>query len=311
MGVIDSDSKEILVKRIEIYIGLEDYVKAENSAIQLKMLAPSEFRSYQIYFQVLMAVEKYDQAEALLEEAEKYSDMNTNVLNVVDMYINKAMIHMVKAEADAENASTHYDTAIAILDECLDKQDIPYEAMLKTVIYKAEIYLKMSNYDEALACVDRLSVEQVKDSTGETEEELSASNDIVEQLDFIKLTCYLGKEDFETAAILTGSLKLSENEQYSYFATYADAYIAQKLAVQDPTQKEIAEEKYNIAIAFFKHKAFENPLDLFSIIFRTRLYAENAKYIKAEELIKLLPDALKEDLRTYVSDCRSELKEGE
>jgi len=310
-GVVNEDTKEMLVKRLQIYIEMQDFDRAENYAVQLKMLAPDEFRSYQIYFQVLMAIGKYDQAEALLVEAEKYSDIDADILNIADMYFNRAMIFAVKAEVEPENASVHYDSAIAIFDEFLATPDLPQEVIVNTNIAKAEIYLKLEKYDDALGCVEGLVIEDEPVDAPDTDDGIDTVDDTGEKIDFIKLTCYLGKEDYDTAADFAGSLKLSENEQYSYFATYADAFIAQKFADKDPAQKEIAEEKYNIAIAFFKHKAFENPLDLFAIIFRTRLYAENGKYTMAEELIKLLPDEIKTDLNKYVSDCRAEREGGD
>ena len=83
-------NKEILLKRLQIYIQSEDYTSAENYAIQLKMLAPSEFRSYQIYFQKLAAMGKYNKVEELLAEAEKYADIDSDIRNKADICFDKA-----------------------------------------------------------------------------------------------------------------------------------------------------------------------------------------------------------------------------
>jgi tetratricopeptide (TPR) repeat protein len=66
-GAVNADSKEILLKRLQIYVESQDFANAENYAVQLKMLAPAEFRSYQIYFQILAAMGKYDKAEELIK----------------------------------------------------------------------------------------------------------------------------------------------------------------------------------------------------------------------------------------------------
>jgi tetratricopeptide (TPR) repeat protein len=290
LGVINADTKEMLLKRLQIYIESQDFASAENYAVQLKLLAPNEFRSYQIYFQILIAVGKYKQAENLLTEAEKYSDIESDVLNKVDMCFNKAMIFALKAENEPESFIVHYQSALDVFEEFLKAPDLPQETITTTMISKAEIYLKLEKYDEAMQCVEGITTND---------------NELLEKMEFLKLTCYLGNEDYGKADSLTEKLKESTVEEYKYFATYAEAFIAKKLADKDDSKKEPAEDIYNNAIAFFKNKAFENPMDMFAIVFRIRLYAENGKFAMAEELIRLLPDALKNDLNKYVSNCRS------
>lgn len=290
LGVMNEDTKEMLLKRLQIYIEAQDFASAENYAVQLKLLAPEEFRSYQIYFQVLIAVGRYAEAEELLAEAEKYADIDSDILNKVDMCFNKAMIFTLKAEGDKENLSAHYQSAINIFDDFLQTPDLPQDAIAGINLAKAEILLKLEKYDDALQCVGTIAED--------------------ERADFIKLTCYLSKEDYGIAHGIAGKLKLSESDEYKYFAIYADAFITKKFADDDSGKKDVAEQTYNNAVAFFRNKALENPMDLFAVIFRIRLYAENQKYAKADQLIKLLPDPLKNDLDKYVSDCRDEQKKG-
>jgi len=160
---------------------------------------------------------------------------------------------------------------------------------------KAEILLKLERFKETLQCIDCF----------ESDEE-----EADEKLCFIRLTCYLGMEDYEIANELAEQLKLSENDYYVYFATYADAFSTKKLAEKDASKKELAESKYTNAIAYYRNQTFENPQDLFAVVFRVRLYAENGKFAKADELIKLLPDELQAELKKYADDCRAEFKKG-
>lgn len=292
MGAVNADTKEILLKRLQIYVESQDYASAENYAIQLKMLAPGEFRSYQIYFQILVAMGKYDKAEQILAEAESYADIESEMLNKADVCFDKAIIYAVKADKDPQNAKTYYESALKIFDDFLATPDLPQETLANISFSKAEIFLKLEMFEDALLCVD---------SIAENEE-------TKEKADFIRLSCYFGKEEYEKAGEFAQSLKQSSNEYYVYFATYADTFIARKLAEKDAEQAKIAEAKYNNSIAFFKNKAFENPQDVFALIFRVRLYAENGKFIKAEELIKLLPDVLRDELKKYIADCRAELE---
>ncbi len=288
---VNADTKEIFLKRLQIYIEAEDYRNAENYAIQLKMLAPDEFRSYQIYFQILVAVGKYDKAGEVLNEAESYVDIDSDIQNRIDVYFDKAMLCVVKADKEPENAKQYFESALKLFDELQTGYDLSQEVLVNVVFSKAEIYLKLEQFDAALDCINRIDY----------------NDEIEEKVKFIKLSCYLGKEEYEKADKYAEQLKQSNTEYYVYFATYADAFIAKKLSAKNVIQVRIAELKYNNAVAYFKNKSFENPQDIFALIFRVRLYAENGKFTRAGELIKLLPDILKNELQKYIIDCQNAL----
>lgn len=293
-GAVNADSKEVLLKRLQIYIESQDFANAENYAIQLKMLAPAEFRSYQIYFQILAAMGKYDKAQEVLTEAESYADIASDISNKADVVFDKIMLCAVKADKDSENASQYYEEALSLLAEFEATSDLPIETLANIAFSKSEIYLKLERFDDALSCVGTI------EENDQTKEKAA----------FIKLSCYFGKEEYEKAVEYAEQLKLSENEYYVYFATYADVFAARKLAGTSEVAANLAEFKYNNAVAFFKNITFKKPQDIFSIIFRVRLYAEYGKFVKAEELIKLMPDTLKNELNKYISDCRKELEKG-
>ena len=311
LDVANENSKEMLIKRVHAHLEMQDFVRAENYAAQLKMLAPKEFRSYQIYFQTLIANNKIAKAEEVIVEAEKHPDVDSSILNKVDMCFNKALMYSARAKLEPKNRRSHYESAIAIFDEFLETPELSQDIINNIATSKAEIYLGMEYFDEALKCVEDISIEGefiVESESGAdiADEGLFVEKEnLGEKANFIKLICYFGSKAYAKAMDFVPMLKTSKNEQYNYFATYADAFITRKLAEVDASQAENAESKYNNAIAFFNHKAFTNPLDLFATIYRARLYAENGKYCKAEEFIKVLPEALKEELHKYVADCRA------
>jgi tetratricopeptide (TPR) repeat protein len=290
IGTVNSDTKEIILKRLQIYVETSDLANAEKCALQLKMIAPEEFRSYQIYFQVLVALGKYEYAQKLMDEAEQYADVDTDIHNKADICLNRASLYIAKGDQQPENYAENYDAALDVFDQFLLTENLPVDVRAAISIAKAEIFLKRECFSEALHCV----------------EDIGGDEETQEKIRFVQLTSYFGMEDFERAESLATQLKSSSNEYYVYFATYADAYIAQKLAQKDPTQLSSAENKYNTAIAFYKNKAFEKPQDIFAYIFRIRLYAENGKYARAEELARMLPDSLKVDLEKYIADCKME-----
>lgn len=287
IGLVSSDTKDMLLKRIQIYVEAQDFASAESYAIQLKLLAPGEFRSYQIYFQIVSMMGKFEKAEEILREAEKYADVEADVQNKADVYFDKAMLLAVKADMEPENAATHYQSSLDLLDEFLKTANLPQDIITKVSFSKAELYLKLERFDDALICI----------------KDIDADDDI-EKANFIKLSCYVSKEDYEKVGEYADRLKGSENDQYVYFATYTDAFTAMKLAQKDKSKKELAEIKYNNAVAYFKNRAFENPQDVYAVMFRIRLYAENGKSTQAEELAKLLPETLKAELNEYILDCQ-------
>jgi tetratricopeptide (TPR) repeat protein len=312
LGIVNEDTKSFLIERLKIYLEMQDLERAENIAVQIKLLAPGDYLSYQAYFQVLILTGKYKQAEELLAEAEKYSDVDASIINSFSFCVNKAMIFAAKAESDPDNAAVHYTSAIAVFDEYLTTPDLPEEVIVNIALAKAELFLKLEKFHDSLQCVDSIPVNDNPDGISidadESNEEPSAEQSLREKAVFIKLTCYLGLEDYEKARDYAERLKGSSDEQYEHFSIYADAFIAQKLAVNDKSQKKLSEAKYDNAVAYFKNKAFANPMDLFATIFRIRLYSENGKYTQAEDLIKILPDEMQADLRKYLSDCRKEQK---
>jgi tetratricopeptide (TPR) repeat protein len=312
IGIINEDTKGFLIERLKIYLEIPDIERAENTAAQLKLLAPGDYLSYQACFQVMILAGKYKQAEELLVEAEKYSDINASTVNSFSFCVNKAMIFAAKAESDPDNLIVHNTSAIAVFDEYLTTPDLPEEVIVNIALAKAELFLKLEKFNDALQCVDSIAIKGNPDGISidadESNEEPSAEQKLKEKAVFIKLTCYLGLEDYDKARDYAERLKVSSDEQYEYFAIYADAFIAQKLAIKDKSQKELAVAKYNNAIAYFKNKAFASPTDLFSTVFRIRLYSENGKFANAEELIKILPDEIQADLSKYLSDCRKEQK---
>ena len=289
-GSINPDLKDITLKKIQIYLESKDYSNAHNAAIQLKMLAPSEFKSYQILFQVLVAMQKFDKAQEVLDEAVIYADDHDSIDSRVDICLNKSLILTVQADLDANNASKYYQEAFEIFDEFLSHPDLPSASISVINFAKSEICLKLERFEEALEAMSFIDEE-----TGN-----------VEKANFIKLSCYMGIENYDEANKYITPLKNSENIYYNYFAVYCASFIASKQAKVDETKKELAEANYNLAIAYFKNKTFENPGDIFSLIFRARLYAENAKYFKAEEIIELFPEGLKVQLEAYIERCKKE-----
>ena len=122
-----------------------------------------------------------------------------------------------------------------------------------------------------------------------------------EKVFFDLLTAYLAMDSFSNAEKYAIALKYSSITYYSYFGLYTATMISRKINGLNSKTRKL----YDEAIAFFRNKAFSNPGDTLSTIFRARLYAEDGKYQKAEEMALLLSDNDRLAIQNYIKSCRS------
>lgn len=122
--------------------------------------------------------------------------------------------------------------------------------------------------------------------------------EIKEKMYFTLLSAYLGKDDFAHAKEIASILKNSNNKYYTYYGIYVSALSERKLN-GDPDE---VDRKYAEAIAYFRSRTFENHGDSLALVFRARLYAEQGKREKAEEIANLLSD---DDRQAILDYCAS------
>lgn len=131
------------------------------------------------------------------------------------------------------------------------------------------------------------------------------------RVNFILLTCYANKEDYEKTLEYAKIVKdTPDNVYYSFFGRYSEAFAMMQLARKGQRfTKEEADRKYAEEIAFFRSEMLKaNENSAYALVFRTRMYAEQGKYTKAEELAELMAEADKESLMKYIADCKAELE---
>ena len=131
------------------------------------------------------------------------------------------------------------------------------------------------------------------------------------RVNFLLLTCYASKEDYEKTIEYARRIKdTPDNVYYSFFGRYSEAFAMMQLSKKGQGfTKEEAERKYAEEIAFFRGEMLKaNENSAYALVFRTRMYAEQGKYSKAEELAELMADSDRESLMKYIQDCRAELE---
>lgn len=143
----------------------------------------------------------------------------------------------------------------------------------------------------------------------EAEARAAAAAEFRARVNFMLLSCYAYKEDYEKALEYSRMVRSDpDNIYYSFFGRYSEAFSIMQLAKrgQGFTQED-ADRKYAEEIAFFRAemlKANENAA--YALLFRTRMYAEMGKYTKAEELADLMAEGDKAAVMEYIAQCRAE-----
>lgn len=134
------------------------------------------------------------------------------------------------------------------------------------------------------------------------------------RINFMLLSCYAVKEDYEKALEYARLVKDTViNTYYSFFGRYSEAFSIMQLAKKGLggfTQAD-ADKAYEEGLAFFRSEMLRKNANAgYALIFRTRMLAETGKFEKAEELAKLMASEDQAAALDYIAQCRSELENG-
>lgn len=287
----NADQADILLKRIQIYVEQRDFRMAENCAVRLKLLVPSEFKSYQLLFQLYLEQKKIEEAEAVLKEAETHVSLDAET--EVEIGFDRAMLSCFMAEQYPEQMDKYYAAALKQL-ETLDKNgSLSEKDKYEIVITSAEIYMKLQEYDKA----EQLA----QQAQQQTDPELI---EYIERGRYILIECAEQKQDYASVSTYAQSLKKSDNLFYRHHGYYAEAFAVRKLAEKNLSLKAKSTELYNLAIAYYKNCTVSNPGDFIAYLYRAKSYVDIGKYDKASEIGKLLPADAQKTLQDYIHKVR-------
>lgn len=285
------DRADILLKRIQIYVEQNNLEKAENCALQLKLLVPGEFKSYQLLFQLYLEQRKVDMASAILEEAEKYCEKNIDT--ATEIAFDKALLSCFKAEHYPNQQTQYYNDALEILEQLERDDSLKVADRCEAVITRADIKLKLGLYDEALNLVQSVA-----------NRSLPELREYIERANYIIIKCLSHNKDYSEVLQYAAKLKNSDNIFYSHYGYYAEAYAEKQLAGASPTNLSEYVDKYNYAIAHFKNCTVSTPGDFLAYLYRAKCYVDIGKFEKAEELSRVLPADAQKTLQDYIQQER-------
>lgn len=143
---------DVISEKIKLYMMIEDYENAAKCAAQWIAVSPTEMRGYMVYFSILMAQQSYDKAEQILNDVEKYADLDEeDKLNVKS---ERVAFLSAKSDVDPEHAEVYLQEAYALITEL--KKIAPASKRQDFTLIFAQVCMKMQRYQEAIEAATSL-----------------------------------------------------------------------------------------------------------------------------------------------------------
>ena len=137
---------DILQRKAVIYGIKDDIRNGLLTANQIKLIAPTEYRGYQIAFKLLIQAKRLEAAEKELEKAEKYAAPS------MDFYFDRMTFELEKYQTGKNKE--HFDSALAIIDKALNTLNPTLTNVIESYINAAEIYLQLEKPDPTIECLN-------------------------------------------------------------------------------------------------------------------------------------------------------------
>lgn len=277
---INVDQFDILLKCAQLCVEAQNFDEAEIYAIQIKLIKPEAFKSYELLFQILLQQRKIDRAFTVLEEAEA-SCSESDSANIA---LYRALLYSVLAEIEQENSMAHYKDALNVLHS-IDLSKQTTEKQLDVILSEAELYLKQNDMIRARECAEEATKIL---HMGEYSENLDKAY-------FILVECLKNENKYDDAMPYAVKLKESKNSFYRCHGFYMVAWLIKQQKGEDEARKPYAE-----AIAFYRASTARNPADMIAFSYRIRSYADIGQKEKAEELCSILPEKIRREMIKYI-----------
>lgn len=286
---VNENQVDILLNKVQIYVELHRFSDAESCALQLKLLLPNEFQSYQLLFQIYLEQKKIKEAKQILQEAESTLVLASEI--TTEIGFDKAMLLCFMAEQDAKNAEHHYKKALQQLASLEDNTALSEKDRCEILLTSADIYMKLERYDRTIELAKRVVVITDKDLT-----------EYRERAVYTLLTCADIAKEYVTVSEYAKLLKNSENLFYRHHGYYAEAYASKmnNTSVAEPTEEYV--RLYEIAIAYYKNAVVSSPGDILAYLYRAKSYVDIGEFDRAREIAELLPEDSKKQLFEYISE---------
>ncbi|MBQ8298179.1 MAG: tetratricopeptide repeat protein [Ruminococcus sp.] len=146
-----SMNPDVISEKLALYMMIQDYENAAKCAVQWIAVSPSELRGYMVYFGLLMAVRKLDEAEKALDDADKYAE--TDAAGKISIAIQRAALLAARAEADESQRDAYYQQSFELLNALSVDENATAQQRREIRTAFAELCMHMKKYEEAISAV--------------------------------------------------------------------------------------------------------------------------------------------------------------
>lgn len=143
---------DVISEKIKLYMMAEDYENAASCAVQWITVAPTEISGYMVYFSILMAKKDYTKAEKVIEDAEKYAEIDEETKLSLNM--EKVALLVASAETDPSRSESLLQRAYDMMAELRNTANASNKDEI--ILTSAEVCMKMARYEEAITFAESL-----------------------------------------------------------------------------------------------------------------------------------------------------------
>ncbi len=153
-AALDTD---VISERVNLYIQLEDYDNAVKYAVKWLNLAPSDIRSYLVYFNLLTATGKYEKALSVLDDAEKFAVKNEDEKYALD--VSRSNLYISAAGTEYDKNGDFNQKAYDLMNELIVSPYGTQDSKNELVLGLGELCISMGKVDEAIELMSILTAE--------------------------------------------------------------------------------------------------------------------------------------------------------
>lgn len=207
MAALNPDA---ISEKIKLYMMIEDYENAAKCAVQWIAVSPTEMRGYMVYFSILMAQQSYDKAEQVLNDVEKYAELDED--DQLNIQAERVAFLAAKSDVDPEHAEAYLQEAYDLMVNL--KKIAPASKQQDFTLTLAEICLKMGRYQEAIETASSLLPKETVSPLPKIE----SQSDFIEELDEAEI------EDMAEADMQAIDEKIAAGELDENIGEVAEVY---------------------------------------------------------------------------------------
>lgn len=147
-------SPDFISEKLKLYMLIEDYSNAEKMAAQLVAIQPTAFRSYMVYYSILLAHKNFSAAERLLADAKRYAEQTED--DRINLVLQTASLYIAEGEAGVQDHEASCRKAVELLESLAAADDTPDNQLINVLLTLSEAYQKADMHDKAIVCLNEL-----------------------------------------------------------------------------------------------------------------------------------------------------------